>query len=183
MKTLFTLALVLTAGLAQATEYTIDYANSHVNFSGTHAGNAFNGKFEDWQATIVFDPNHLAESKLEATFQTASAKTGNAMYDGTLPKGDWFDVKNHPTATFTSESIEQTGVNQYLAQGTLTIKEISQPVALPFKLTSPAEQPVTAMGTVTLNRLDFNIGKQSDPKADWVGETIEIDIKVTATAQ
>lgn len=165
---------------ALATPYEVDYAQSSLSFSGTHAGDAFEGEFEDWAAEIIFDENNLAESSLTATFATDSAKTGNNMYDGTLPQADWFDSRNHPEAVFQSTEITASNREEgtYTVTGNLTIRGITQPVTFDFNLSDLTNEPVTAQATLSVKRLDFGIGEKSDPTADWVSEDIQIDIQL-----
>jgi len=169
--------------LVLAAEYVVDKSQSKIEFSGTHAGNAFKGDFEIWDAVIRFDDKDLATSKIEVTIDTNSAKTGNAMYDGTLPTADWFDVKTHPKATFTSESITKNTDAGYIAKGTLTIRGKTSPVEFSFTLSDFAAQPVKTSFSLTLNRLAYDIGKMSDAKAEWVSENIAMNISLSASVK
>lgn len=166
---------------AQAKDYVVDYQKSKIEFSGTHADNPFNGTFGEWTAEVSFDPANLATSKLTATFKPASAKTGNSMYDGTLPQADWFDVKNHPEANFTSTAITAKKDGGYSASGNLTIRGITKPVTLDFTLSDLNASPVKATGSLTVNRLDFDLGKKSDAPAEWVSKDIVIKLDIAAT--
>jgi polyisoprenoid-binding protein YceI len=172
----------LAAAPAQAADYVVDYKSSKIAFSGTHAGNAFNGTFGTWTALIRFDPADLAGSQITATFDTSTAKTGNSMYDGTLPQADWFDVKNHPQATFTSTAI--TGKEDgsgYTARGDLTLRGITKPVSFDFTIGDLAQTPVTAKASFAIDRLDFDIGKKSDAPAEWVSREIVLTFDISAT--
>ncbi len=109
-KTLPTLALsalLLSAVPADAATYTAQGGTSTITFAGTHAGTPFTGTFETFSAAIDFDPANVAATRVKATIDLASAKTGNAMFDGTLPNDDWFNTKATPTATFTSTVVEK----------------------------------------------------------------------------
>lgn len=165
---------------ARAATYAVDKENSQITFSGLHAGNAFNGQFKSWQADITFDETNLKESTVAVTFDTASAKTGNAMYDGTLPSTDWFDTANHKTARFTSTSFAKTETG-YSITGDLTIRDITKPVTFDFTLSK--DNPVTMEAGFTIDRLAYNIGKSSDANAEWVGRDISVKIKIVAAPQ
>lgn len=52
-------ALIIFAVPAYAMDYKVDHAQSSIEFSGTHAGNDFNGEFESWNAQITFDPDNF----------------------------------------------------------------------------------------------------------------------------
>jgi len=172
----------LSAAPALAADYVVDYKNSKIEFSGTHAGNAFKGSFGTWTALIRFDPADLAGSSIVATFDPASAKTGNSMYDGTLPQADWFDVKNHPQATFASTAItaKEDG-SGYTATGDLTLRGVTKAVSFDFTLSPLETAPVTAKASFTIDRLDFDIGKKSDASAEWVDREIVLSLDITAT--
>ncbi len=166
---------------AFAAEYVVDKAQSKIAFSGTHAGKAFKGTFGTWDAVIQFDDANLAASSVKVTIDTASAKTGDSMYDGTLPTADWFDVKNHPQANFVSESITKKADGGYNAKGQLTIRGKSVPVAFDFALSDLAAPPVKTNFTLTLDRLAHDIGLKSDAKAEWVSKEIPLDITLVAS--
>jgi polyisoprenoid-binding protein YceI len=178
----FALCFMFSAGV-QAAEYVIDYENSTMKFFGQHAGSQFEGEFKKWNAKIIFDPENLTESKFEAEIDLASATTGNSMYDGTLPKSDWFDVENYPKANFQSSDFEKVGEDEYVAKGYLNIKDKANHVDLKFSL-SPADlssEVISGKGDFTLDRLAYDIGKKSDPDVEWVSKEIDVklDLKVS----
>lgn len=169
--------ILLTATAALAAPLTLDRAASSVTFSGTHAGNPFTGTFQNWSGDVSFDPADLAASRAKITFDLTSASTGDKMYDGTLPQADWFDVKNTPTATFESTSVV-SGVAGYRMTGILDLRGVKKEISFDFQIQETAPPTVTA--TIPINRMDFNIGAKSDPKAEWVGDVIEISLKLKA---
>jgi polyisoprenoid-binding protein YceI len=141
-----------------------------VAFSGQHAGMDFDGKFERWQATLVLPPQ--SNPKINATFYMESAKTGDSIYDSTLPEFDWFDVENHALGKFVSTKIVVTE-GGYQVLGDLTIKDISKEVS--FMLTDNKDNLSTSFG---INRLEYKIGVESDPEAEWVDKTISISMLI-----
>lgn len=175
--------MLLVAGTAFARPYTVDYGQSRITFSGTHAGKPFNGAFEKWAAEISFDPAKLPESRITVTVDTASAKTGNAMYDGTLPTADWFDVKKHPQARFVSNTIAAEPEGRYTVNGVLAIRNTSVPVKFAFSPGDLNASPVKTSFTMILDRLAFGIGQKSDPGAKWVSQSIPLDITLVAKPQ
>jgi polyisoprenoid-binding protein YceI len=139
-------------------------------FSGQHAGMDFDGKFERWQATLILPPK--INSSIVATFYIDSAKTGDSIYDSTLPEFDWFDVENHPVGNFVSTNITlvQGG---YQVSGNLTLKAITKPVD--FMLIDSGKK---LSASFDINRLVYQIGLESDPDAEWVSETISISMLI-----
>jgi polyisoprenoid-binding protein YceI len=176
--------LMLCAPAAMAAPYAVDYKASSIGFSGTHAGNAFSGSFGKWTAAIDFDAAQPEASHAEVSIDTASAKTGNAMFDGTLPTPDWFNVKAFPKARFVSSAFHKNADDSYTAEGELTIRDKTQHVSFPFTLTPDAANPVVATTfTLTLDRLAFGLGADSDPKSEWVGRDITVSVKLSAARQ
>ncbi|MEM6781706.1 MAG: YceI family protein [Pseudomonadota bacterium] len=168
---------------AQAKNYIVDHGKSTLSFSGTHAGKEFTGVFEEWSAEISFDPEDLESSSARVVINTATAKTGDKMYDGTLPQGDWFDVKNHPEAVFESTEITTNEDGSFQMSGNLTIKQITNPVSFNFTLTDVGVSPLQVDAAFDIDRLTFDIGKKSDAKAEWVAQNIGLQLKVIATSE
>lgn len=187
-KILFTFCVALSLSLtapAIAARYKTDNTTSTLAFSGTHADTPFTGKFEHWQADIAFDPAKLSESHIHVVIHTASAKTGDRMYDGTLPTADWFAAENFPTATFKSTAIRANTDGSYTAEGNLTIRDMTKPVSFTFTL-KPEELTgghVTTRATLTLDRLAFDIGAKSDPNAEWVSRDIALVVDLMAVRE
>lgn len=165
-----------------AEEYNIDYSQSEITFSGQHASKDFKGSFKTWDADIFFDRSDLPGSNIKATFDLSTAKTGDKLYDGTLPQSDWFDVKNYPQGIFESTSIIETEEkNIYRMTGNLTLRGIAQSLDFLFLLHDLGNDQVKAKAEFLINRLDYDIGKKSDPTADWVSEDITLNFTIIAS--
>lgn len=148
----------------------VDNTNSRVSFSGEHVGMAFDGVFEKWKASLILPPE--SNPSIDATFYVKSAKTGDFTYDSTLPEGDWFDVNNHPIARFTSQSVEVSS-NGYNVEGVLELKGVSKPQTFELK-----RKGKTLTAQFTINRLDYSIGLDSDPDAEWVSRDIVMNLSL-----
>ncbi len=174
------LALAPIAAQAQAFDWNVDRGSSAIRFSGTHAGERFNGSFSQWTARIRFNPRDLAGSRIIVVIETASATTGDRVQETTLANGEWFDSGNHRYANFRSTSITALGRNRYQARGVLEIKGKETPVTLPFTLALDGNR-ARATGSLTLDRVALNLGMQADPRAQWVSRNIALSITVAAT--
>jgi len=170
------------ASAAEAKPWAVDAKKSSISFSGQHVGKTFKGSFGAWQADIDFDPAKPEAAKVAVTIDLASAKTGDAMYDKTLPSADWFDVAKARQAKFVATKISKTGDNAYVADGTLTIRGKAVPVKMPFTLNINGDT-ATMDGKVTLTRTAWGIGSGSDAKGEWVSLKIPVQVKVVATAK
>lgn len=166
---------------ACAANWTIDPAASEIAFSGTHSGKPFRGTFTSWTGTIDFDPDIPEASKVEIVVDLASAKTGDTTYDKTLPQKDWLDTTASTKATFTTSSIRKgEAANQYVAEGSLTIRGKAASVSLPFTLNVTGDKAQMS-GRAQLRRLDYGIGQTSDSPGSWVSLDIPVEVKVSAT--
>lgn len=166
---LLSIALFTISTLAFA-DNKVDNTNSKVTFSGEHVGMKFSGVFEKWQASLVLPP--AANPSINAIFELTSAKTGDFTYDSTLPEGDWFDTNNHPKGRFTSQSVELVE-NGYKVSGNLELRGVTKPQSFMLK---QAGKTLTAQ--FTINRLDYGIGLDSDPDAEWVSRDIVMGLKL-----
>lgn len=166
-------------GPARAAGWVVDPDRSHIQFAGEHMGKAFTGRFGAWTAAIDFDPAKPEASVINVVIDLASARTGDATYDKTLPTDDWFDTARTPKATFRATKVRATGPGTYVANGTLAMRGVAVPVTLPFQLAIKGDV-ATMSGQVTLKRIDWGIGKGSDAGGDWVSLAIPVRISVVA---
>lgn len=186
MKSLLIAALAVmlwnTTVHAQTIAYKADNKNGSVTFAGKHAGKEFTGTFGEWNASVQFSADDIGASRIEAVFNTAAAKTGNAMFDGALPQADWFDSKNHEQAKFVGTTIRAIDAanGQYATDGELTIRGITKPISFEFTMTDPTISPVSVKATIPVKRMDYNIGAKSDATAEWVDEIITITLDFQA---
>ncbi|RNC84553.1 MAG: polyisoprenoid-binding protein [Balneola sp.] len=158
----------------QSTPWTVDKSHSSVNFEIRHFFSNVAGSFEDYSADVKFSPDNLGESSIDVSIAVASVNTKNERRDGHLQSGDFFEVETYPNITFTSDRIEATGDNNFVAYGTLTIKDVSKDFELPFTLLGVMDNPFregTMVAGITsefqLLRNDFGVGT-----GDWVSDTV-----------
>lgn len=164
-----------------ATAWNIDKAHSNLNFSVTHFFTPVNGKFHDYNAEIYFDPNNLGESSINVEVMVNSVDTNNEKRDGHLQSADFFNAEEFPTMTFSSDRITSEGDNQFVAHGTLTIKDVTKEIELPFTLLGVQDNPMKEgtkvagiKGSLSIDRTDFDVGV-----GDWAATAVvgdEVDI-------
>ena len=163
-------------GTAHASAWNVAADTSTVTFVGEQQGGKFNGKFEEFTATIDFDPASPAAGSISGVVVLESVDTKDFDRDASLVEADWFDTANHPEATFESTSIEATA-DGFVAHGNLTLKGKSKPVDLTFSFTQNGDS-ATFDGKLSVNRFDFNVG------AGWndtymVGKDVSVEIKLS----
>lgn len=170
--------LVMVAGLAisavEASEWQLVEDSSMVRFIGVQEGSAFRGRFENFTATINFDPADPTAGKIVGVVGMDSAKTGDAERDATLLEEDWFDPTNHPESRFESESIEQLGDGTFAAHGQLTIIGNSNPVTMSFEFEVDGSAAQFS-GSFDILRLDFGVGWDA---TNWIDDEVGVQIEL-----
>lgn len=183
-------AMMLWSAHAQAQDaprWIISADESSIQFSGKQMGAPFTGTFGAFSGEIMFDEaapeagNGLIEIDMD------TARTGGADRDKNMKDDAWFAVKSFPKAHYKIEQFEKAGEGNYLAKGTLTIRDISRPLNLPFALDiSPNAAGVIeakALGSVTIKRLDFGVGQGDWKDTSTIGDEVEITVNVKAVRQ
>lgn len=174
------LGLALPAAPASAAvRWIVDPAASRLGFTATQGGSQFDGRFTRYDATILFDPADLADSRVEVTIDMASAVTGDRDRDSTLPTRDWFDVAGFPQARFVATRFTHLGGSEYEAMGELMIREVTRPVTLPFTLEIEGDT-ARVRGRLLLSRTDYGVGQGQWVTPDIVGHEVVVVADLTA---
>jgi polyisoprenoid-binding protein YceI len=174
-------ATLLAASAAQgATRWTADAARSRLEFTGTLAAGAFNGRFGRFSPEIAFDPADLAGSRFEVTVATGSADTQEADRDAILKGPDFFAVERWPTARFAADRFTATGPGRYTAQGRLTLRDVTRDVTLTFTFQPAADGTTAALaGGTAIRRLDFGVGQGEWRDTQWVGDEVQVQFDLS----
>lgn len=172
------LAFATVARPALADIWTVDQQASSLGFEVAQGDGKIAGSFGSWQADIDFDPAAPEKAAITATIDTASASTGSPQFDGMLPGADFFDTANFAKAVFQSDKVSALGGDAYRAEGTLTIRDISQPVTLEFTLKITGDTAV-ADGTATLSRSAHQVG--ASVAASSLADAVTVSLSLTAT--
>ncbi|MEM6536367.1 MAG: YceI family protein [Pseudomonadota bacterium] len=168
-----------TPAWAEAPAWTIDYGASSLGFSATQNDKAFDGTFGEWTADINFDPEDLAGSSIAAEITLKSAKTGDRQRDRALPGKDWFNVKETPVASFTSDEIVANG-DGYIAKGTLDLRGVEKPLELTFDVDIEGNA-ASASGEAIIIRTDHEVGQGEFATGKWVGVEVAVTLSISAS--
>jgi polyisoprenoid-binding protein YceI len=163
---------------AFADTWTVDKDKSSLSFEVAQGEETVTGSFASWDAAIDFDPAEPEQAKIKATIETGSAATGSAQFDGMLPGPDFFDVAGFPQAVFQTDKVTALGGDAYRAEGTLTIRDISQPVTLDFTLIISGDTAV-ADGTAAVSRTAHQVG--ASVGTDTLADAVKVKLNLTAT--
>lgn len=186
MKTSKTLIAILaaftfTTAPAFAEKLEVDPAHSTINFEATHLKiSKIPGKFSDYTGTIDLNEKDVTKSQVDFTVKVNSIDTSVPKRDDHLRSADFFDVKNHPTATFKSTSVKKSGKSLKLL-GDLTIRGVTKPVTFDVKSLGKVHDPVMKVdkqvfrATGQINRKDFGVNYGPD---EIVGDKVDLVINL-----
>jgi polyisoprenoid-binding protein YceI len=168
--------------------YSIDPAHSTIGFSVRHLiiNNVF-GRFKEFSGTINYDSSQISKSSVTFTAKVASIDTGVSQRDEHLRSKDFFEVATHPEMTFTSTKVEKKGNDSFVAYGNFTLKGVTKPIAIPFKVYGPVKDPwgksrIGVEAALLINRQDYAVtwSQTLDGGGLVVGNEVNIHLNLEA---
>ena len=162
--------------LAEVTsDWTVE--SGSIDITVVQFGNAVTGSFADWTSAINFDETipDGEVGNVTTTIAIPSLTLGSVTQQAM--GADFFDATTYETAIY--EGVIRHALDGYEAAGTLTIKDRSQPLVMPFNL-AVTDNAAEMRADLTLDRRDFGIG-------DNVGDegslefAVKLAIKLKAT--
>ena len=147
--------------VSHARDWQVDPAQSTLTFKSSYQGEAFNGKFKKFDASVSYDEADLTKAKFDVKVDVASVDTQSSERDDSLKGDEFFDPKKFPQAHFVTESFAKASDGGVEAKGTLTIRDQTKPVTLKVKFAATGDKATLDVDT-TLKRLDFGLGAGKD---------------------
>lgn len=158
MKYLPFIPLLLIASQASGEDFTVlRPQQSSIAFVSKQMGVPVDGIFRKFTARITVDPAKPEAGAASIDIDLGSIDTGNADANDEVAGKTWFDIKNHPVASFVSGRINNLGKGRYEVTGKMTIKGKTQDIKTPFTLKQEADT-LAIDGVFPLKRLDYGIG-------------------------
>jgi len=181
----------MTASVASALgtgTWAIDPAHSSISFSVRHLMvSKVRGSFEAFSGAIVVAED--GTPSVSAEIAVDSVNTGNEQRDAHVKAADFFDVENHPTASFVSTSVRPDGDDDVLG-GNFTLKGVTKPIdlKLEFNGVNPGMGHGEVAGftaTVVLNRKDFGVDVDMplETGGTVIGDKVTITLEIEALKQ
>ncbi|MBT8338623.1 MAG: polyisoprenoid-binding protein [Desulfatitalea sp.] len=168
---------------ALASEWTIDMAHSGIYFDINHIFSATRGNFGEFSGSIRFDPNDLAAGSIQMTVQTQSINTQNTKRDNHLRGDAFFAVSQYPLMTFNSSAFEHKGGDTYMVKGSMTIKDVTRQIEVPFVFHGIKDNPLQKGKQVagfdarfTIDRLAYHVGDGKYVKMGVIGQDVTVFI-------
>jgi polyisoprenoid-binding protein YceI len=176
-------ATELTAGT-----WAIDAVHSSIGFSVRHLMvSKVRGTFGTFSGAVVVAED--GTPSVSAEIVVDSVDTGNEQRDAHLKAPEFFDVANHPTASFRSTGLRADG-DDYVLTGDFTLKGVTKPIELEleFNGVNPGMGHGEVAGftaSVVLNRKDFgiDIDMPLETGGAVVGDKVTITLELEALKQ
>lgn len=171
-----------------------DPAHSSVSFAIRHIMiSNVRGHVSGVKGWVEYDLKSGALATLEATMEVTNFCTGNSGRDEHLKTADFFHVKEFPTITFQSKTIERQGALAYRVSGVLRIHGVEKDVALdctflgtwaiPQKESTTTAPSIAFTGCTTIDRRDFGITWNKDLPGGGLGVSNDVTITLDIEAR
>ncbi|MDM7458183.1 MAG: cytochrome b/b6 domain-containing protein [Paracoccus sp. (in: a-proteobacteria)] len=146
-----------------------------LTFDIRQMGTTVTGGFSDWTAQIDYD-RESGTGVVRVVINMDSVTIGTVTQQA---KGaDFFDVPSYPEAVFTAQIARQSDDGNHIADGTLTLRGQTAPLALPFTL-DITDGLARMEGALVMDRRVWNIGAGYDDDST-VGFEVALRVNLTA---
>ncbi len=159
--------------------YQIDPSHARVLFKVNHLGlSTYVGRFNEFDATLSFDPENLSASRLEATVKTTSVDLNDESLEDRLQGSSWFNTEVYPEVVFTTVSVSPINDSQMKFIGNLTFLGVTKPIEMLVTFHGGADNILTGKYTIgfsatgQLKRSDFGM----DSYIGVVGDDVFLEV-------
>lgn len=163
-------------------KWEFDAAHSNLQFSLTHLMvSDVEGSVQVKEATLLSTGDDFNNASISIVGDMSTIDTDNEGRDNHLKSADFFEVAKYPNLTFTSTTFQKTSNNKYSVTGLLTMHGVSKQITLEAVATTNVrsydnKSIVGFRVNGTINRVDFNIGK------DTPGAMLSEEVQIKANA-
>lgn len=172
----------------RAGAYTLDPDHATLLWKINHLGfSTFIGRFNDFDASLDFDPEDIENASLEVVINTAGLDINNEVFAEELRGNNWFNTEQFPQAVFrTTSFVEAIDEDTFVFAGDLTLLDVTSPINLEINFHGGGRNFLTRSYTVgfsassTFQRSVFGLDKFTN---FGVGDDIELEIHVEFMAR
>lgn len=165
---------------AEIPTWKIISSESSITFTGVQNGAPASGSFKKFTGSIQFDPNQLSNSKVKIVIDMNSVSMSYADFTSALLTEDWFNVKLFPDAIFSAKNFTKKGANQYMASGSLTIRDKTVPTQIQFDTKEQSDNKFIVTGNTIVKRTQFGVGQGEWSDTDAIKDNVKISFTITA---
>jgi polyisoprenoid-binding protein YceI len=148
-------ALISVPVFAAETKYALTGDNTTITFVGTKKNGKHEGGFKKVSGSATVSDANPATLKIEAEIDCTSLFSDNEKLTTHLKAPDFFDVKEHPKATFKTTKVEKSDKG-YTITGDLTLLGKTKPVTMPASV-AVAGDTLTLTSEFKINRTDWGM--------------------------
>jgi polyisoprenoid-binding protein YceI len=163
-------------------DYVLDGTRTRIGFVGRHTvGPRVRGQFDEFTGGAHLDSDDPARSSVELTIRAASIQTRDRRRDRDLRRR-FLDTENHPAITFTSTAVRPTGAAGDTLTGDLTIRGVTRPVSVDFRLAGGDAAEARFTGSAVIDRIRWGVNWNA-ATGMLVGRTVTLDLDVIAVSR
>ncbi|MFK7863764.1 MAG: YceI family protein [Pseudohongiellaceae bacterium] len=170
----------------QAATWVLDPEESTVIFGYSFGGDPYEGEFKNVEAVFEIDPMNPAACDFQVTIPIEDISIDSPEALDYLLDYELFDVDQWPTATFKADSCKLTSMSSFVSDGTLTIRDQTNPLSFPFDLdveTEGGKLKFHLTSEVTIKRLEYGVGQGYWAGTGEIPNDVTIKVDVYAVAQ
>ena len=172
--------------------FTIERANSKIEWTGKKVTGAHNGTVDIANGTLSFADGKLSGGQV--TIATDSIKIldvtdpgTNAQFAGHLASDDFFSTAKYPTASLVITKVTPESDTMYHVAGDLTIKGITHPIEFDAEIANVEGDTLQASGILVIDRTLYDMKFRSGNFFKNLGDNLiyndfVLDIRLSAKA-
>jgi len=178
-KALMLLAVMISLPAIAEDCYPVNASQGSVRYEVKQAGAPFRGAFRSFGGTVCLAGDRI--TRIDVWLDPASVDSGLPEIDAALKDKDFFTVAQYPRVSYASRSVEARG-NGQLARGVLQIKGKQRDLDVPFSVQREGDR-ITASGSLTLQRLDYDVGTGEWSNTQWLSNEVKVEFRATLSAK
>jgi cytochrome b561 len=153
---------------------------STLEFIATQNDSPLKGLILPFKVAIAFSPEAVEQSRVQAEMEVKDIHLPYPQADQAIKSADWFDMAKFPLVKFSSTRITHSAGNNFVAEGDLTIRDITLPVILHFTLEEYSDTRAHVKGEATLNRNAFGVGQGEWKSTDVIKDEVAVKFNLIA---
>ncbi len=175
------LLLLSTSAHAELQTYRFDPLHTQVIVFVQHLGfSSAVARLRVQQGWFQFDPADWSSARTDLEIDLASLDLGDSKWNDSVKSAQFLDLQRWPQARFSSQRVEKTGADSGILHGELTLRGVSRPLDIAFRLNRIGMDPYRFAqkagfsGSAHFLRSDFGMRRF----AEVVGDNLELRIEV-----
>ena len=178
-------ACALALPAAARTRYVFGPEVGRLEFVARHLGVlTSNGRFEDFSAELLIDPERPLTSAVEVTVRTAAVALAYPGAVELLRSPAFFDVERFPEASFHGTASGEGSLSRFTLVGALTIRGITRPHRMEARLLDRRRDPALGREVAEfsaageMRRSEFGMTAETAAISDTIRLVVRVRLRV-----